>query len=778
MLDIVKTEEAALFWSRVVFLSVAFVPSLFVHFSYGFPFKRKTLSWQKLALIYLPGIFFSAISMTELNVKGVEISSQYPVKLIPGTGYYLLFICFALYITWALYNLNQTFKQSAGRERMQMFYVFFGIFLVVVLGLTTNVIFVLIGDPFLPSLGPPLYAPIFVLCVSYAIVKHRLMDIRILAWKSVAYSIVLGLIAALYAAGTYLVVKRYGGPVYQDIFNIFVIFFAIFAFNPLRRLVEKSTDRIFAKGTYNFEDLLGKIGEASASNIFLDDLTRSLLEILTREMRVSRAAFLLTNEGVVTEVKATGFRRRAFSTWQKIIDLVKDQPMVVADELKENSKGREVLEKLQIEVAITLRREKEYLGALALGEKKSGDMYTVRDLKLLKLASPQIAVAIENAKLFKEREMRIKELDSLNKLARSLSSTLELDEILNKVIKEAVEVTRAETGSIMLLDNDGLTLSIRSAYGLAPEVVKKTKLRLGEGIAGWVVEHNEAIRIENGWHENKEIQKRLRRNKIASALIVPLSVKQKAIGALSLTSRKKGEVFTEENFNLITSFAAQAAEVIENARLFAMLERQFLETIRTLASAVDAKDSYTYGHSETVTKYAVAIAREMKLPRGEIRNIEIASRLHDIGKIGIPEQILNKPRKLDRQEWEIIKHHPRIGVSILKSASSLADIVPIVLYHHEHFDGSGYPDGLAGRVIPLGARILAVADAFCAMRSDRPYRRALSLEAAVRELREKSGSQFDPEVVEAFLNVLDEVIRDIQGEMDVIVTKLPGRRRN
>jgi putative nucleotidyltransferase with HDIG domain len=193
---------------------------------------------------------------------------------------------------------------------------------------------------------------------------------------------------------------------------------------------------------------------------------------------------------------------------------------------------------------------------------------------------------------------------------------------------------------------------------------------------------------------------------------------------------------------------------IENARLYVDLENTFLGTIGALASAVDAKDPYTYGHSTEVTDHTLAIAAELRIVGSDLETLRIAALLHDIGKIGIDSSILNKPGKLTEAEFDVIRSHPDIAANILGSLDFLKAVVPLVHHHHEHFDGTGYPFGLVGEAIPRGARIISVADAFNAMTSDRPYRKALSLEAATQELIDNSGTQFDPQVVTAFLTVL------------------------
>jgi putative nucleotidyltransferase with HDIG domain len=189
------------------------------------------------------------------------------------------------------------------------------------------------------------------------------------------------------------------------------------------------------------------------------------------------------------------------------------------------------------------------------------------------------------------------------------------------------------------------------------------------------------------------------------------------------------------------------------------LRTAYVQTVGALAEAVDAKDTYTRGHSERVGVYASKIAREMGFAKDFIERVYIAGLLHDVGKIGVPDRVILKPDRLDAEEYAIIIQHPGIGAKILEPVSFLADVVPCVRHHHEWFDGCsrGYPDQIAGDKIPLPSRIILVGDTVEAMTSDRPYRKAMSLDAVVAELTKYAGSQFDPVCVDAFLRVLDRV---------------------
>jgi putative nucleotidyltransferase with HDIG domain len=248
---------------------------------------------------------------------------------------------------------------------------------------------------------------------------------------------------------------------------------------------------------------------------------------------------------------------------------------------------------------------------------------------------------------------------------------------------------------------------------------------------------------------------------LKSFLGVPLKIGNRVIGYFELGSLDEG-AFSNDDRRVLQVLAGQAAIAIENARLFENTQQTYYETIRSLAQALEARDAYTKGHSERVTRYALETARQMGLSDHSRKVIRYAGLLHDIGKIGISDSILHKRLKLTDEDWEAIRNHPLFGDSILGPLKFLQEAQAIVLRHHERYDGSGYPGHLKGDEIPLEARIIAVADAYDAMTSDRPYRQALDHQTATGELDKASGIQFDPAVVEAFLSVVDNVRVDFQ----------------
>jgi response regulator RpfG family c-di-GMP phosphodiesterase len=234
-------------------------------------------------------------------------------------------------------------------------------------------------------------------------------------------------------------------------------------------------------------------------------------------------------------------------------------------------------------------------------------------------------------------------------------------------------------------------------------------------------------------------------------------VNRQRMNALVFTGPKlTGESYSKGDLRMLTAICSSAGVGMENARLFAELENTYLSTVRALVSIIEAKDAYTKGHTERVADYSVALGTKLNMPREDVRDLAFGAVLHDIGKLLVYERILNKPGDLDAKEWEILKKHPEIGAGIIENMDFLSRTVPLVRHHHERWDGRGYPDGLAGEDIPLGARIIAVADTFDAMTTDRSYRKALHHETALSHMRGKSGEQFDPDVVDAFVELIEK----------------------
>ncbi len=246
----------------------------------------------------------------------------------------------------------------------------------------------------------------------------------------------------------------------------------------------------------------------------------------------------------------------------------------------------------------------------------------------------------------------------------------------------------------------------------------------------------------------------LREMQMESVLLVPLVVGDEPWGLIEIYDSRP-RAFSASERHLAELAGSQIAALLFAFEHEERAQRLYRETLASLSNALEAKDAVTSQHTEEVVRLAVAVAAELELDLEAVRTVELGAVLHDIGKVRVPEAILNKAGPLDEAEWTVMRTHPEVGEQIVRPIQSLQAILPIVRHHHERWDGTGYPDRLSGRAIPVGARIVAVCDAYRAMTEDRPYREALGPGAARRELEEGSGTQFDPDCVAALLRALD-----------------------
>lgn len=348
-------------------------------------------------------------------------------------------------------------------------------------------------------------------------------------------------------------------------------------------------------------------------------------------------------------------------------------------------------------------------------------------------------------------------LAGLHEFGISVTDIMSKEELTKSIVNVGCKLLYAEVGSLMLIDKENNELYIAATKGAGKNVSPTERIKLGEGVTGKVAKTGKPVFVEDIETDIRftrvEIEEKYNTKSFIS---VPLRARNKILGVLNIAASSDKRDLEDRNIRLLTILADQAAMTLENVQLYNNLQSFYFEIIQTLAKVIDAKDSYTYDHADRARHYAKRIAEKMSLPGVIVRHIEYAALMHDIGKIGIEEQILRKPGKLTLEEVEVIKKHPVIGNNIISPISFLAPVAPMVLYHQEWYDGNGYPEGLSGEEIPLGARIVAVIDAYDAMTSDRPYRKALSKEYAVSELKKGSGTQFDPKVVDVFVNILQD----------------------
>ncbi|MDQ2953175.1 MAG: GAF domain-containing protein, partial [Chloroflexota bacterium] len=376
--------------------------------------------------------------------------------------------------------------------------------------------------------------------------------------------------------------------------------------------------------------------------------------------------------------------------------------------------------------------------------------------------------ALRSAQARDDRERRIQRLSALNTLAWQMAGMREPYEIARLAHEAAGKLVARDAFSIARFDAEKRELDfVFQADG--EDIWRGDRHALGAGAASKVVLTGESVRVPY-----------TEATPPGSAAHVPLKSRGRLIGVLTSRSLNT-EAFDDEDVVILQSLANLVATAFENAEHLQQLRELYLASVKALAAAVDARDPYTRSHSARVAALARTVAEEMRLGPDELRRVQLGALLHDIGKIGIPDAILNKPGPLTNDEWVLMRTHPAVGASILAAVEPLRDLVPIVRTHHERYDGNGYPERLAGDEIPIESHIVAAADAFEVIVSRRAYKRAQTVEFACAELQRHRGTQFHPDVVDSFLRVVERdkqqgtgYLRRVGAIEQEVMEDLPG----
>jgi response regulator RpfG family c-di-GMP phosphodiesterase len=351
----------------------------------------------------------------------------------------------------------------------------------------------------------------------------------------------------------------------------------------------------------------------------------------------------------------------------------------------------------------------------------------------------------------RERE-RLELMMSLSEVAQQIVTSLELEEVLQRILHVALQQARADKVSIMLVDQSTSPPRLRlvAAEGLSPDLLS-IEVPVGEGIAGQVVITGAPLLI-NAQTIHQFSPSALHYQGAGSALCLPLKVGNRVVGVLNLTRLTSDRPFSESDIRLYLVLAAQAALAIENAQLHQKIREGYIAALASFCKFAETLMPYRQGHSIRVGIYAKRLAEVVGLDKQEAEQLRIAALMQDLGLLKVPKEVLMKPERLTDEEWQLVKQHPIWSLEMVDPPAILTETVEAaVRHHHERFDGNGYPDGLKGEQIPLPARLLAVADTFDALCSERPYRPAYSTEQALEEMRKVAGSQLDPDLTDAFI---------------------------
>ena len=342
-------------------------------------------------------------------------------------------------------------------------------------------------------------------------------------------------------------------------------------------------------------------------------------------------------------------------------------------------------------------------------------------------------------------------------ISREMNSTLELNTLLDLAVTTLVEMFGAERGFLIVVDQSGAR-TFQVAVDSDQQQIADAASEVSKSLVDEVLQSQQPVLVENAMEDDRfKDRESVRALELHSAMCVPLAGRFRVFGAIYIDHRLATARFTEGDLELLGLFANQAAIAIENTRLYQKLNEAFYTTSMVLAEAIEQRDKYTGEHVMRVVHYSLLCGSALGLPQADMELLRLCAILHDVGKIGVPDQILSKPGRLTDEEFDRIKAHPAIGATIISHmGGDLSEVIPAVRGHHERVDGRGYPDGLDGDAIPRYARIIAVADTFDAMTSDRPYRKGLPVQTALDEIAANLGKQFDNAIGKAFLDAAED----------------------
>lgn len=437
----------------------------------------------------------------------------------------------------------------------------------------------------------------------------------------------------------------------------------------------------------------------------------------------------------------------------------KNKKPILENDLKTSKhfiKKGDIVNQIRGVIQIPLIFEKKVIGVFDIANKGKKGKFTEEDLEILEVLGSFVAIALHNAFAFKEASRRLTLFKTLNEISKSMVNFNNLSKILQLIVENLAIMMDVDLCVILLLE--GKDLVLRAAVGLPEKLIGEVKYTMDQGLIGHAARTKEIVVSEDAQNDPRFLKNLTSKVKDLhkSAMSTPILYEDKLLGVVSVET-KFYKSFSEEEIQAFQILSNEIASGIHRIRLQKEMKDVYNNVIRIFSRIIELKEPETSGHCYRVSRMSEIISRDFNFSPQQTEELIIASYLHDIGKLGIPEFILHKNGKLSDSEFQVMRTHSEIGASILDPFNIPHDIKKAILYHHERYDGKGYPECLKGEEIPLMSRILTVADSFDAMVISRTYSTGKSIRLAVQELKSMSGKQFDPVVVKAFLKHLPEI---------------------
>ncbi len=418
-------------------------------------------------------------------------------------------------------------------------------------------------------------------------------------------------------------------------------------------------------------------------------------------------------------------------------------------------------------LCLPLKVQDRVIGVVQLFDHPVEQPYSQAELDFLGVLVNDLALKLENVRLLDDSRVMVSRLRALLDVGVELGANLDRQHLLQLILDQVCRLLQAEAASVFELDEGGSLLVLCASSQSSRRAPDTITVPVGVGVAGWTAREGQTIVVPDAYQDPRfypgadETTGFVTRSILCTPLIVQEQApgqdglgRPRVIGVAEVLNKRGGGTFTAGDVEIFEGLARQAAIAMERTRLHQEINDLFTSAIAALAEAMEAKDRYTRGHTRRVTELCVAIATEMQLPQEEVVKVRLAAMLHDIGKIGMPDAILQKAGQVDDAEREIIRRHPSEGERILRPLLHLRPVICGVAEHHERYDGMGYPRGLCGEEISTIGRIIAVADAYDAMTSDRPYRQGMPPAVALEKMRLQAGLQFDPALLDIFVRIM------------------------
>lgn len=628
--------------------------------------------------------------------------------------------------------------------------------------------------------------------IAYAILRYQLLDITVVIRRGLFYTIPTVIIGTSYFLIITLALRIFNMYSGAEVFllSLAVALLTALVAEPLRDRAQSWVDRLFFRDKYDSRAMLQDLSSKAASVLNMTELASLILEEVTTTLYIEKSGFFLKDEETekffLTEhtglegIKTLELRRNhPLVLWLSNQDRVlTSHDIEVLPQFKSMWKReREELDSLDAELFIPVKVQQELVGIFYVGPKLSEQVYDQDDILTLSTLANQSAVAIENARLYTAEQNRRKEMDTLYTMARQLVASDDFDAVLNSISEHALKSVNVSYTRILILD-ENKEYRCRAAHDKEGETlylgVNKLEPLIAEHYYNWIIQGGKATVLDRNDPDLQEEERdALFHGDVKHICISPLIGTDEPLGLIVFGEAREDvrDPFNATKMRLVNVISDQAASAIQRTLLHEQLEESFLQTVISLANAMDARDAYTSDHSQRMASLSEGVGQEMGLNRDQLQAVKWAAILHDIGKIGVPDEILRKPGPLTEKEWEIMERHPEIGAKIVAPVKKLASVSPIIRAHHERFDGTGYPRGLRGKAIPIESRILSVVDAYIAIRDKRIYSDSHTHEEAITEIRRNSGTQFDPEVVDVFCRLLEDNPYYSQNHQNIETTR-------